>query len=103
MTKRRNLGGIIFHRPVTAVPSSVQEMNDYRDYEICVKGALPAYWSDWFEGLSIHSESGFQTMFRGPLPDQAALIGILSRLHALNLVLISVRIVGPDNGARQAV
>jgi hypothetical protein len=72
------------------LPSQVKVMNDSRVYEIRVKGLLSDHWSDWFDGLSIHNDSTAQTTLRGPLPDQAALIGLLARIHALNLTLVSV-------------
>ena len=59
-------------------------------YEIRVEGQLSEHWSDWFEGLMIHAESDGVTALDGCLPDQAALISILTRIQALNLVLISV-------------
>ncbi len=59
-------------------------------YEIRVEGHLTDRWSDWFEGLAIHQEAEGETTLSGPLSDQAALFGILNRIHALNLILISV-------------
>jgi hypothetical protein len=59
-------------------------------YEICVEGQLTGRWSDWFEGLVIFNTPAGDTTLRGPLPDQAALFGVLSRIHDLNLVLVSV-------------
>lgn len=76
-------------------------MNNFCIYEICVKNALPEYWSEWLDGLSVHNESKAQTTLRGPLLDQAALIGLLTRIHALNLTLISVKVIGPDVETRQ--
>lgn len=59
-------------------------------YEIRVAGQLSMVWSDWLEGLDVLPEPGGETVLRGPLPDQSALIGVLSRLHALNLTILSV-------------
>jgi hypothetical protein len=59
-------------------------------YEIRIEGVLNESWSDWFEGLEIRADPGGETTLRGRLIDQAALISILSRIQALNLVLISV-------------
>jgi hypothetical protein len=65
-------------------------MDEPRVYEIRVEGQLPERWSDWFGGLAIgHDEQGEMTL-RGPLVDQADLFGVLTRIHALNLILISV-------------
>ncbi len=60
-------------------------------YEIRVEGHLAERWSDWFEGLAIHNEPNGETTLSGMLADQSALFGVLTRIHALNLSLISVR------------
>ena len=65
-------------------------MNKPCIYEIRVEGALAERWSDWFEGLDIDAEPDGETTLRGPLTDQAALFGVLTRIHSLNLELISV-------------
>jgi hypothetical protein len=59
-------------------------------YEIRIKGHLDLRWSDWFGGLSIIHLEGNETLLSGPLPDQAALHGLLERIRDLNLTLISV-------------
>jgi hypothetical protein len=60
-------------------------------YEIGIEGHLTERWSDWFEGLAIHNASSGVTILSGPCIDQAALFGILSKIHALNLTLIFVK------------
>ncbi len=64
-------------------------------YEIQVEGQLTERWSDWLGGLALRVEADGQTTLRGPLPDQAALLGVLGQLHALNLTLISVQRISP--------
>ena len=59
-------------------------------YEIRVEGHLTERWSDWFEGLAIDNDACGEATLRGLLVDQAALFGLLGRIHALNLALISV-------------
>ena len=59
-------------------------------YEIKVKGKLDTHWSDWFDGLTLTHLEGQETLLAGPLPDQAALHGLLERIRDLNLTLISV-------------
>jgi hypothetical protein len=59
-------------------------------YEIRVEGHLTDRWSDWFDGLTIRKEPNCQTTMTGRLTDQAALFGVLSSIHNLNLILISV-------------
>jgi hypothetical protein len=66
-----------------------------RIYRIRIEGRLDDRWSDWFSGLTItyetESDGDTVTTLRGPIADQAALRGALSRLWDLNLTLISVR------------
>ena len=62
---------------------------DQRHYTICIEGHLAADWSDWFEGLAVHPETGGETVLSGTL-DQAALHGVLARVRDLGLVLVSV-------------
>lgn len=59
-------------------------------YEIRIEGKLTDRWSDWFDGLTIHHDTSEETVLSGMLPDQAALFGLLMKIHDLNLVLISV-------------
>ena len=59
-------------------------------YEIKIKGHLDQRWSDWFAGLNLTYLEGDTTLLSGPLPDQAALHGLLERVRDLNLTLISV-------------
>lgn len=66
-----------------------------RVYEIRIEGHLPDRWSDWFAGLAIHNDPCGETTLSGPLADQAALFGVLAKIHALNLILVSVNRVSP--------
>ena len=59
-------------------------------YEIRVEGHLADRWSEWFEGLVIHNDPNGETTLTGQLTDQAALFGVLTKIHDLNLTLISV-------------
>ena len=67
--------------------------------EIEIEGKLPELWSDWFSDLTVHVEQGsegFVTRLRGPICDQAALFGILTRIRDLNLRLLSIRRLAQD-------
>ena len=59
-------------------------------YEIRVEGHLTDRWSEWFEGLAIHNDPNGETTLSGLIIDQAALFGVLNKIHALNVTLISV-------------
>ena len=59
-------------------------------YHIRVKGHLDLSWSEWFEGLKISNEPDGTSDLFGTIKDQAELIGILTKIHNLNLELISV-------------
>jgi hypothetical protein len=65
-------------------------MDTPRIYEIHVEGHLADRWSDWFEGLTIRNDPNGETILSGPITDQAALFGVLAKIHNLNLILISV-------------
>ena len=59
-------------------------------YEIQVEGTIAGRWTDWFEGLAIVINTTGNTTLSGSLIDQAALFGVLNKIHSLNLMLISV-------------
>jgi hypothetical protein len=66
-------------------------------YEILVEGVLDALWSVWFDGLAVNSDpDGGTTTIAGPVRDQAALHGLLGKVHDLGLPLLAVRRVEPD-------
>lgn len=58
--------------------------------QIRVKGHLSSAWADWFDGLIVTNEENGEALLTGSLLDQAALFGVLNRLQALNLLLVSV-------------
>ena len=59
-------------------------------YEIRVQGRLDQRWSEWFEGLTISYDADDNTVLRGPLVDEAALYGVLNKVHDLTLPLLAV-------------
>jgi hypothetical protein len=65
-------------------------------YEIRVRGVLDHRWSAWFDGLAIGTGEPGQTVLAGPVADQAALHGLLTKIRDLGLPLLSLRQVGPD-------
>ena len=58
--------------------------------EIRFKGQIGEQWSEWFSGLTISHTNLYETVLSGPLIDQSALYGIISRLRDLGLQLASV-------------
>ncbi len=59
-------------------------------FEIRVKGQLDESWSEWLAGLEIKLVKEEEMVLTGYIRDQAALMGILTRLYNLNLTIISV-------------
>jgi hypothetical protein len=66
-------------------------------YEIMIQGQLDPQRSKWFEGMTLsyieNGKSGLAcTLITGPVIDQPALHGLLTKIRDLNLILISVRL-----------
>ncbi len=59
-------------------------------YDIRIREALDEQWAVWFDPLALTHTSDGQTALCGPLPDQAALHGMLNRIAHLGLTLLSV-------------
>lgn len=68
-------------------------------YEIQVRGNLGGGWSDWFAGMEVRNLEGGEALLRGPLVDQAALHGVLARVHTLNLTLLGLRRLSYEPGS----
>jgi hypothetical protein len=56
---------------------------------------LDSRWSAWFEGLEVTGDDSGQTRIAGPVADQAALHGLLTKVRDLGLPLLSVRHIEP--------
>ena len=70
--------------------------SDQATYCILIKERLGVRWSEWFEGMDITFAEGGNTVLTGPVVDQAALQGILSKIGILNMTLISVTQIVTD-------
>ena len=60
-------------------------------HEIRIQGHLDERWTDWLEGLTFTHETNGTTTLTGPLADQAALHGVLTKIRDLALPIVSVR------------
>jgi len=63
-------------------------------YQIRVQGRLSQTGAAWFEGFTLivdETTSPHQTCLEGPVMDQTALHGLLSRIRDLGLTLITVQ------------
>lgn len=69
---------------------------------IRIKGHLDPSWQDWFEGLEMVQEEEGTTLFSGSLYDQAALYGVLTKLRALSLTLLSFETLEPTQNEGQS-
>jgi hypothetical protein len=63
-------------------------------YRIRVRGCLGETISTAFPALQARA-SGGDTVLTGPLPDRAALYGVLAQIEALGLELLEVRRLPP--------
>jgi hypothetical protein len=59
-------------------------------YHIRIKGHLDEALAGWFEDMTVSNLEDGDALLSGPLPDQAALQGLLKRISNLGLTLISV-------------
>jgi hypothetical protein len=65
-------------------------------YQIRIKGLLDRQWTDWFDGMAVSATDDGDTLFTGPVEDQAALHGLLKKVRDWGMPLISVSPVEPD-------
>jgi hypothetical protein len=66
-------------------------------YQIKIKGHLDDTLAAWFEDMTVSNLEEGIALLSGPLPDQAALQGILNRISNLGLTLISVNAVSEED------
>jgi hypothetical protein len=60
-----------------------------------LKEHLDPAWQEWLEGLQIvHEPDGTSRLF-GPLADQSALYGVLTKISSLSLTLLSLECSDP--------
>jgi hypothetical protein len=66
-------------------------------YEFPVQGELDTGWYDWFDQFEVSASDGVTTLC-GPVPDQAALYGVILRLRDTGPTLLSANRLGTDVG-----
>lgn len=64
-------------------------------YHIKVNSYLISRWSEWFDNLVMSYTKTGETIFSGPIRDQAALYGLLSKFNNLGVQLLSITPMGP--------
>jgi len=69
-----------------------------RLYRIRLKGLLDNSWADWFDGMSFSYEED-STILEGEVIDNSSLHSILTRIHDLNLTIISLEHIEQDSSA----
>jgi hypothetical protein len=65
-------------------------------YEIRIQGRIDDRWSTWLDELDLSRTDDGVTVLRGPVIDQAALHGLLTKLRDIGLPLLSVTRTDPD-------
>ena len=81
---------------MSATDGSARSPHEFELHEIRVEGHLNERWADWLEGMALTHQCDGTTTLTGPLADQAALHGVLSRIRDLALPIVSVRRVHSD-------
>ena len=78
---------------------------DQATYEFQVKGHLSGRWAVHFQGLVVTTGFGADgmpiTTMSGPVVDQAALHGVITKIRDLGLQLRGVNRVNPKPGENQ--
>ena len=72
-----------------ADPSAGNEHDPSR-YEIRLRGHLASRWAARFDGMTLTAHSDGTTVLEGPVVDQAALYGLLTKLRDIGLPLVSL-------------
>lgn len=74
----------------------METQSNATSYEIRLKGHLGPNALIWFEDFTAEHTPDGETILRGPIVDQAALNGILTRIFDLGLSLTLCRQLGQD-------
>jgi len=66
-------------------------------YQIRVKTHLDLDWAAWFDDLTITHDADGCTTIAGPVADQAALYGLISKARNLGLTLVAVQHIAAEH------
>ena len=66
-------------------------------YQLRVSGVIPAEVLAELHDMTVSVEPP-ETVLHGSLPDQSAVVGLISQIHGLGLRLIEVRKLPPSEG-----
>jgi hypothetical protein len=91
-----NENNILLEPIVNKEPTSSQSSH----YAIRIKGLLDPHW-EWLEGLTVTYIDPGDTLLTGPIIDQAALHGLITRIRDLNLTLLSVNQIDPEQPGKE--
>jgi hypothetical protein len=69
-------------------------------YQIRVREHLSPRRECWFGHMTIEQEATGETLITGPIVDEAALHGTLTKIRDLGLTLLSITRIEPDRHAR---
>ncbi len=107
-TRRRS---VLLHRKILEDGHGFLKMNDFPEefqfepfpvdtvYELRISGRLGQATQTWFEDMTVavdESTTPVQTIILGPMRDEAALYGLISRIRDLGLTLLSVNQVAEE-------
>lgn len=70
-------------------------------YQIRIRGHLSKERVEWFDGLTIENQPNGDALLSGPVPDQAALHGLLIRIRDLGMPLLSVNETDPTSSEKE--
>jgi hypothetical protein len=84
-------------------PGGTPRVPDPERYEIRVTGHLARRWATFFDGMTLTPQDDGTTVIQGAVGDQSALHGLLRKISALGLPLVSVKPTAEEiPGARTA-
>ncbi|MDD2858968.1 MAG: hypothetical protein PHU75_09880 [Candidatus Nanopelagicales bacterium] len=70
-------------------------------YEIRLRGHLEPRWNAWFVDMTLTTDDDGTTVVAGPVADQAALQGLLRKIHDMGIELMSLTRLDPEQAAPQ--